>query len=136
MKKKGFTEDAPEFYTAKGEQVRSKSEILIADTLYRKNIPYCYERPLEFPGAGRIHPDFTILRRSDRKEVYWEHLGMMDDPEYAANALMRIDLYERNGIFPGDRLILTHETGRQPLRTRLIEVLAERIRWLFGGDSG
>ena len=75
-----------------------------------------------------IHPDFTILRRSDRKEVYWEHLGMMDDPEYAANALMRIDLYERNGIFPGDRLILTHETGRQPLRTRLIEVLAERIR--------
>ena len=53
---------------------------------------------------------------------------MMDDPEYAANALMRIDLYERNGIFPGDRLIITHETGRQPLRTRLIEVLAERIR--------
>ena len=126
--KKGFAEDAPEFFTAKGEQVRSKSEILIADTLYRKNIPYCYEKPLDLPGAGRIHPDFTILRKSDRKEVYWEHLGMMDDPEYASSALTRIDLYERNGIFPGDRLILTHETGRQPLRTRLIEALADRIR--------
>ena len=47
---KGFTSDIPEFYTARGERVRSKSEVIIADLLYRKGIPYRYEYPLQLRG--------------------------------------------------------------------------------------
>ena len=119
---KPFHEDAPDFYTQKGERVRSKSEILIADTLNRYGVPYRYEYPLDLPGFGVIHPDFMVLT-ADRSELFWEHLGMMDDPDYAASALKRIELYERNGYYPGKHLIITHETSARPLGTKMIEAV-------------
>ena len=42
----GFNDDDPEFYTANGERVRSKSEILIADALRRHDVPYLCEYPV------------------------------------------------------------------------------------------
>lgn len=119
--RKKFMEDSPEFFTAKGERVRSKSEILIADMLNKLHIPYRYEYPLDLKGIGTIYPDFTMLNVKLRKEVYLEHLGMMDDPVYLENALQRISIYEQNGIFPGDRLILLHETSTHPLNIRAAE---------------
>ncbi len=74
---KGFRTDVPEFYTAKGERVRSKSEVIIADALYRKGIPYRYEYPLHLSGVGEIYPDFMVLNVRLRKEMYWEHFGRM-----------------------------------------------------------
>jgi len=119
--KKGFRDDAPEYYTAKGERVRSKSEIIIADLLYRRNIPYRYEYPLALDGMGVIHPDFTVLNVRLRKEYIWEHMGMMDDLSYSKSALQRIRMYEREGFYPGDKLIITHETSSNPLPTKLID---------------
>lgn len=118
--KKGFHQDAPEYYTAKGERVRSKSEIFIADSLFRRNIPYRYEYPVILR-TMTIHPDFTVLNVRKRKEYLWEHLGMMDDPEYSKFALERIRQYEKQGFYPGDKLIITHETNENPLPTRLID---------------
>ena len=47
-KGKEFEEhDTTEYFTSKGERVRSKSEMIIADELYRNNIPYKYEMPIE-----------------------------------------------------------------------------------------
>lgn len=43
---KSFFMGCPEYYTTKGERVRSKSEVIIADSLYRANVPYRYEYPL------------------------------------------------------------------------------------------
>lgn len=119
--RKSFQEDMPEYYTDKGERVRSKTEILIANALLKYHIPYRYESPLYLNGYGKIHPDFTVLNVRLRKEYYWEHMGKMDDQEYAEEALRRIDMYERNDIFPGDTLILTHETLKYPLNSRNIE---------------
>ena len=119
--KKKFPEDAPEYYTAKGERVRSKTEIIIADTLNRMQVPYIYEFPVNLRGFGTVHPDFTVLNIRLRKTYCWEHLGMMDDPEYAADALRKINAYIRNGYLPGENLIITHETGEDPIQTRLIE---------------
>lgn len=121
--KKGFSDDAPEFFTAKGERVRSKSEIIIADTLSRMHIPYRYEFPLKLKGIGTIYPDFTVLNVRLRKVFLWEHFGMMDDPEYSSKALAKINSYEKNGYYPGSQLILTHETSFRPIRTKLIEEL-------------
>lgn len=120
---KGFSPDAPEYYTDNGERVRSKSEILIANALRKHNVPYRYETPLFLKGYGTIHPDFKILNVRERKEYYWEHMGKMDDPEYVEKALQRIDAYQKNHIFPGEKLLLSHETFSHPLDTRNIERL-------------
>lgn len=42
---KGMAADAPLLETSRGERVRSKSEVIIADTLDRLKIPYRYEFP-------------------------------------------------------------------------------------------
>lgn len=117
-KGKNFDQSAPEFYTADGERVRSKSEVIIADLLHRENIPYRYEYPLLLDNSRKIYPDFTLLHIKKRKEIYLEHLGKMDDPEYVEKALLKINSYERNGIYPGENLILTHETLLNPLNQK------------------
>lgn len=116
----------PPLYTEKGERVRSKSEVIIADVLHREGIPYKYECPLMLKGWGKVHPDFTTLNVRKRKVVYWEHLGMMDDAEYVDNALTRYEGYEQNGIVLGDNLILTFETRSHPLNQRTIRAQIER----------
>ena len=118
---KEFSPNIPEYYTAKGERVRSKSEVIIADTLSREHIPYRYEYPVYLQGFGKVHPDFTVLNMKKRKGIIWEHLGRMDDPEYAEKNIRKIEKYERNGFFPGENLILTYETTTQPLNTKTIQ---------------
>ena len=73
-----------------------------------------------------IYPDFTFLSRKTRQEIYWEHNGKMDDPTYAQNAVRKIRAYEENGIYPGERLILTFETEKMILDIRIVKRLAER----------
>ena len=124
--RKGFAEDAPEYYTAEGIRVRSKTEWIIAEMLTKNNIPFCYEKPLILSDGTKIHPDFTLLRIQDRKTLYWEHLGMMDDPGYCERALERIDKCILSGIVPGQNLIITHETAAHPVRPRVLETIISR----------
>lgn len=112
-------------YYYKDERVRSKSEILIANALTKHNIPYRYEAPIYLNGYGTVYPDFTILNIRLRKELFWEHLGMMDDASYVEKALEKIDTYQKNNIFPGEKLILTHESAYRPLNTRIIDRMIE-----------
>ena len=73
-----------------------------------------------------MYPDFTILDVSNRKEIYLEHFGMMDDDEYCNKAISKIQNYARYGIFAGKNLLLTFETRQNPLNTiYLEELLAE-----------
>ena len=125
-KRKEFQEDMPVILTEKGERVRSKSEKILADYFYRNGILYKYECPLHLKRFGTVHPDFTFLSRKTKQEIYWEHDGRMDDPVYAQNAVRKIQAYEENDIYPGERLILTFETGKIVLDTRTIERLAYR----------
>ncbi|MEE1305248.1 MAG: hypothetical protein U0K68_08890 [Agathobacter sp.] len=118
---KSFASDSAVIYSEKGQRVRSKSEKILADYLERHNIPYKYEKPLNLKGYGVVYPDFTFLSSKKGKEVYWEHEGMMDDPIYASAAISKIKTYEENGIYIGDRLILTFETKKSVLSTREIE---------------
>ena len=113
-------------YTERGEKVRSKSEVLIADLLFRNNIPYRYEYPLYLDGMNTVYPDFTVLNVRTRTEYVWEHNGMMDDPEYAARAVQKICAYEMNGYHAGENLILTFETSEQPLNLKIIKGIVKR----------
>lgn len=119
--KKGFEEDAPEFYTTRGERVRSKSEIMIADALYRQNIPYRYEYPIHIAGLGTVHPDFICLNIRERQEYLWEHCGMMSNSTYSDAAVKKIEKYLSAGYYPGKNTILSFETSSRPLSSRVIE---------------
>ena len=65
-------------------------------------------------------------KRMEGKEIYWEHNGRMDDPVYARRTVRKINAYENNGIYPGERLILTYETEQTILNTGKIEQLVKK----------
>ncbi len=118
-------EDEDGIFTERGEQVRSKSEKILADKFYRLGIPYYYEKPLYLDGYGIIHPDFTLLNVCERKTFYWEHLGLMDKEEYCDSSIKKIERMQQNGIYQGSNLILTYETSTHPLNTRFVDGLIE-----------
>ncbi len=113
--------------TPQGESVRSKSEWMIAETLSRYNIPYQYEYPLYLDGLGLVHPDFRCLNLRKRQIIIWEHQGRMGDPDYAAHAIRKIQVYEENGFNIGENLIVTEESLECPLRTETIERWIQRL---------
>ena len=105
-------------YTARGEIVRSKSEVEIANFLYFHGIPYRYEYPLKLRDGHQTvtyYPDFVILDPVTRNVILLEHLGRMDDPEYVTEQVHKRRVYEDNGFFEGENIIYTWETGSQPL---------------------
>ena len=124
---KQFKESDPVIYSEKGERVRSKSEKILADYFFHKNIPYKYEKELYLKGYGVVYPDFTFLSKKTGKEIYWEHEGRMDDSTYAESAIKKIHTYESNGINLGERLILTFETKTTILNTEDIERNVKRF---------
>lgn len=114
-----------EFITLNGEQVRSKSEKMIADLLRHYDVLYIYEYPLKL-ADGFIFPDFKALNYRTRETFYWEHEGMLDNLDYADRAVNRHLRYERSGIFEGEQLIVTRETSQTPLSTKSIELFIRK----------
>ena len=68
----------------------------------------------------------------NKKELYWEHFGMMDDIEYRNNAFIKIQRYEQNGFYQHSSLIWTFETISLPLSTRVIRKMIEELKNLLG----
>ena len=116
-----FSPETPDFTTARGERVRSKSEVIIADTLNRLHVPYRYEYPLKLNSGQTFHPDFLCLNVRSRREFIWEHFGMMNDAEYLKKALWKLQLYNDNDYFLGINLIITMESQQSPINTRQLK---------------
>ncbi|MBE5900330.1 MAG: hypothetical protein E7280_00300 [Lachnospiraceae bacterium] len=115
------------YKTERGELVRSKSEKIIADLLYKMKIPYQYEPYLCINGYHTVYPDFAIYDVKRDDTVYWEHFGMIDKEEYAVNAFRKIAEYENNEIFVGQNLIMSMETTDQPLDIDLLKQKMHRL---------
>lgn len=118
---KAFSEDMPELYTDKGERVRSKSEVIIANALARHRIPYRYEFPIKLKNYGTVYPDFCCLNVRKRREIYWEHAGLMNEPEYVMHFVAKVNDYAQNGIVTGKNLIITMENTGYPLNSKIID---------------
>ncbi len=110
------------FFTDNEEYVRSKSELIIANTLKQFNIPYKYEEPVLL-NHKHYFPDFTILRKSTREVCYWEHFGIIDNPEYQLQMLQKLNCYTEHGIVFGKNLIATFESKEIPLSTKTVKAL-------------
>ena len=116
--------------TATGVLVRSKSEVIVADTLTRLGISYEYEHKLtarDNPSDFRL-PDFTVAYEGDT--FYWEHLGMLSVPSYREQWEHKREWYEANGY--GDQLITSEDGPDGSIDATAIEKTAKE-RILEGG---
>jgi hypothetical protein len=96
---KVFLEERLIHLTSRGDAVRSKSEVIIANLLHGRGIQYAYEHPLEFDGVVK-YPDFTIEDDNIGRTYYWEHCGLLHDPDYAARWAEKRKWYAAHGILP------------------------------------
>jgi hypothetical protein len=87
--------------TSKGLAVRSKSELIIAESLTTANIPFEYERPLTLGGTVR-YPDFTIDDEISGQIFFWEHLGMLDRKDYSRSWDKKLTWYRSQGVLPAE----------------------------------
>ena len=94
-----FFEDYLIHRTMRGEMVRSKSEVIIADHLANNDVEYHYERPLTIDGVTK-YPDFTIEDMESGLTVYWEHCGMLHVPSYRARWEKKRAWYRTHGVAP------------------------------------
>lgn len=110
--------------TYNGDFVRSKSESFIHIALTENHIPFRYEAALQL-GKKTIYPDFTIRHPVTGVLYYWEHFGMIDNPEYLEKMLAKLRLYISNNIIPSANLIVTFETGERPLDPEYVNHIIE-----------
>ncbi len=113
------------FFTKCGVRVRSKSELLIADALEQRGVPYRYEFPLCLRKAGNVRPDFTCLNVRTRSEFIWEHFGMLDNIAYANRNVTKLQSYAQDGYIPGKNMIITFETSQCPVSSVTIRKMIE-----------
>lgn len=93
------------YSTVKGDYVRSKSEVIIANLLFERGIKYEYEKHLPYEHGKWLEPDFTVFLPNG-KELFWEHLGMLGIERYDNRWLEKQDIYDK--YFDG-QLIITYE---------------------------
>jgi hypothetical protein len=124
--------------TARGEFVRSKSEVIIANHLHRPPdsmppIDYIYEKPLTLGGQTR-YPDFTIEDEESGITYYWEHCGMLHVPEYERRWNEKLAWYKEHDILPheegggeGGTLIITRDSEKGAISSPEIERIIREV---------
>lgn len=125
--------DTSSFYSERKERMRSKSELLIANALNARNIPYKYECPISLANGQILYPDFTILDVKNRKVKYWEHLGRMGDMTYVSKNIWKLDEYKKMNIRMGINLFVTYENGINAIGTDDILCTIEAIMSEYNG---
>jgi hypothetical protein len=110
--------------TQNGIMVRSKSELIIADTLESLGIPYQYEIELPYDDY-HLCPDFTVIRPRDGKVIFWEHFGMTHDEEYLRKMDLKLVRYRKLNIQPWHNLIISYDREDGSLDVGLIRALVE-----------
>ena len=85
------------------------------------------ERPIYLKGFGMVYPDFCCLDIRQRKEIIWEHFGMMGDSEYSRKTLSKINHYTQNGYYQGDNIIYTFESLDNPMNTKAVDKLIGNV---------
>jgi hypothetical protein len=90
--------------TSRGEAVRSKSEVIIANLLHGRAIDYVYEYPFQGADGTKRYPDFTIEDDDAGVTYLWEHLGMLHVARYRKAWERKLAWYRANGVLP-------HEEG-------------------------
>jgi hypothetical protein len=89
-----------------GLKVRSKSEIIIVNTLIFQNIKFEYEKRLYLSSGGSYIPDFTINCFNGEK-IIWEHLGLLTNDDYMKKWIKKKNDYKKENFSEGENLFVT-----------------------------
>ncbi|MEE0740742.1 MAG: hypothetical protein U0M21_00410 [Emergencia sp.] len=117
--------------TAAGEKVRSKSEVIIANGLMARGIPYRYEEEISLNGY-KVIPDFKIIDERKNRIVIWEHFGLIGDTQYLKNCIYKLQNYIQSGFVPGVNLIITFDDADGNIDGLMIE---RTIQLWFGNTA-
>ena len=93
------------YTTQKGDLVRSKSEIIIANMLYTSKVSYEYEKEIIIDNQ-KLLPDFTI--EFGGQTYFWEHLGLIGVESYDKHWIKKKNIYDKNYK---NQLIVTYESS-------------------------
>ena len=124
--KKKYYEQSLIHRTLKGDLVRSKSEVIIANMLFEAGIEYEYEKELDLGEDGVRIPDFTIEDAESGLCFYWEHCGMLGDAAYNKHWQEKQALYRKHGIVEGDNLIVSKDSLNGGIDSAEIKRLIEQ----------
>jgi exodeoxyribonuclease V alpha subunit len=120
------TDKKAKFIPDYGVTVSSKVEFIIYEALKKSGLNFKYESPLKLKNLSyTIHPDFTIYLR-DGKEIYLEHLGMLDTRKYFNDWQERKKNYFEHGL--ANSLITTDDLNG--INKDKLNILLENIREL------
>ncbi len=129
-----FMEDSLIHKTTRGDAVRSKSEVIIANLLHGMDIDYEYEREVISPDGSRRFPDFTIEDDETGATVYIEHLGLLHDPVYRTRWDVKLEWYRNMGILPEEEgggengtLVTTRDDKGGGIDSNEIETVIKRV---------
>ncbi|MGB3740263.1 MAG: AAA family ATPase [Pontixanthobacter sp.] len=95
-----FLEQGLVHRTIRGELVRSKSEVIIANLLDSMGVPYSYEQPFVGLDGSIRYPDFTVEDAESGRRLLVEHLGMLDRPDYKSRWEKKLLWYRKMGVKP------------------------------------
>jgi hypothetical protein len=127
-----FLEDWLIHRTARGELVRSKSEVIIANLLHGLDITYAYEQPFVGRDGSVRYPDFTIDDAETGQKVFLEHLGMMAEPAYRRRWQSKLNWYRAQGVLPteeggGESGVLVTTTEERGINSELIQQQLKKL---------
>jgi ATP-dependent DNA helicase RecQ len=77
--------------------VRSKSELIISNILFRSGIEFKYEEKLYYNSRQWKEPDFTITHNGIT--WFWEHLGLLGDEKYNEDWQEKKEIFKDLGLF-------------------------------------
>ncbi len=120
--------------TRAGDAVRSKSEVIIADLLFTKDLEYVYESKLEMTDGSFRYPDFTIDDAETGQRVYWEHLGLLNDQVYQERWQKKLEWYKEHDILTVEEgggeagmLVVTEDDEKGGIDSGGIEKIVEEV---------
>ena len=112
--------------------MRSKSELIIAEALANAGIAFEYEKPLVLDGQTR-YPDFTIEDEISGRTLFWEHLGMLDRPDYRRSWEKKLAWYRTHDVMPAEEgggvrgtLLTTRESSQAGFNAAEVQALINR----------
>jgi len=112
--------------TLKGDFVRSKSEVIIANSYFSKYIQYRCEEVIKV-GNHTFAPDFSVFIPRLNKVKYHEHFGMMHDPRYRERAFEKMGAYIAAGYRPYEDIIFTFDDLDGSIDAQVLDALIENF---------
>ena len=79
-----------------------------------------------WPVLQTLIPDFVIMTRSGKK-YYWEHAGLISNPNYLKRHMEKLELYASAGITMWNNLIVTYDDEDGNLDAGIIESIIKTL---------